>query len=154
MPCSSFSMMNYPVLQCWECCDFSSEDKSGGKDPIFPALFSMLISQVSASRYPPPSLAADGLSASLDSAWALEFPAFLLLSQRSGCPGQTLGNFWANLRKSRSSSCSYTPTCKHSGRQITTIHNKTKLLGFFVPLMKVIKLHAKSQRLGGMESRA
>lgn len=86
--------------------------------------------------------------------WILEFPAFAP-QQRSGCPGQSLGSFWTNLRRSRSSSCSYTPTCKHSGRQITTIHNKTKLLGFsFVPVMKVIKLHAKRQGLGGMESRA
>lgn len=86
----------------------------------------------------------------------------LLLDQRSGCPGQILGGFWAelhqvlaNLSRSRSSSCCYTPTCKHLGRQITTIHNKTKLLGFsFVALMKVIRLRAKRQRLEGAESRA
>lgn len=72
----------------------------------------------------------------------------LLLTQRSGCPGL------ANLSRSRNSSCSYTPTCKHSGRHITAIHSKTKLLGSSFVLMKRIKLHAKRQGLEGMENRA
>lgn len=156
--CCSFSTANYPALQCWQRSDFLSEYKSRGKEVPFLALFSTLIPQVSTSRYPPLSLAADRLPPSLASPWPLESPAFAPGSEvrlLRADPWRLLGrasSVLANLSRSRSSSCSSTPTCKHPGRQKTTIHNKTKPLGVsFVPLMKVIKLHAKRQRLEGME---
>lgn len=159
--CCSFSMALYPALQCWECCDFLREHKSGGREAAFFALLSVLISQVSTSRYPPPSPAADRLTAFLASPWTLESPAFAPRPEvrlPRAHPRRLLGraaSVLANLSRSRSSPCCYTPTYKHPGRQITTIHNKTKPSGFsYVALMKVIRLRAKRQRLEGMESRA
>lgn len=128
---------------------------------FFFALFSMVISQVWVSQSPQPRAGFHHLPwLRIDSlpSWlvlGLEDLLPLLLHQRSGCRRQILGALpgsaallSANLNWSRSSSCCCTPTCKHSGRPITIIQNKTKPLAFSsLLLMKLIKLHAKKGRL-------